>query len=69
MDPKTGVPWQNYNRYAEVEIPAGEHVALGYAAKMTNAAPGGGTQIWIDDTTVGAIDWQAVAATATVLPP
>ena len=42
---------------------------LGYAAKMTDASPGGGTQIWVDDATVSGIDWTAAEATATDLPP
>ena len=69
MNPTTNLPFQEYNRFVEVEIPEGHYVALGYTAKMTNAAPGGGTQIWIDDATIDAIDWQAAEATATVLPP
>lgn len=51
------------------EIPADQYVYLGYAAKMTDNAPGGGTQIWVDDTTASNIDWAAAATTATVLPP
>ncbi|MFD2255905.1 hypothetical protein ACFSSA_04375 [Luteolibacter algae] len=54
---------------AEVEIPAGEYVHMGYAAKMTDKAPGGGTQIWLDDDVVNnAIDWDAAEATARNLP-
>jgi hypothetical protein len=52
-----------------VEIPADQYVYLGYAAKMTDNAPGGGTQIWVDDVTVSNIDWVTAATTATVLPP
>lgn len=69
MNPQTGVPWQNYDRYVEVEIPADQYVYLGYASKMTDTAPGGGTQIWVDDVTVSDIDWVAAASAATVLPP
>jgi hypothetical protein len=69
MNPQTGVPWQNYDRYVEVVIPADQYVYLGYASKMTNTAPGGGTQIWVDDATVSDIDWVTAATTAIVLPP
>lgn len=69
MNPQTGAPWQDYDRYIEVEIPADQYVYLGYAAKMTDNAPGGGTQIWVDDVTVSDIDWVTAAATATELPP
>lgn len=50
-------------------IPAGRYAYLGYASKMTDTAPGGGTQIWVDDATVSNIDWVTSAATATELQP
>ena len=69
INPATGQKWQNYNRYIEVEIPSGEYVHMGYVAKMTDNAPGGGTQIWLDDDVVNnAIDWDAAEATARNLP-
>lgn len=42
---------------------------MGYAAKMTDNAPGGGTQIWLDDDVVNnAVDWDVAEATARNLP-
>ena len=46
-----------YDRYVEVEIPAEVYVHMGIVADQGNQFKGGGTQLWIDDVTRNAIDW------------
>ena len=46
-----------YDRYVEVEIPAGVHVYLGIAADQGGKFKGGGTQFWVDNVTRDAINW------------
>lgn len=53
--PKAGQP--AYDRYVEIEIPAGEYIYLGYAGKQTDEFPGGGSQIVIDDVTRDKMKW------------
>lgn len=48
----------NYTRWTEVEIPEGEYVYLGYAAKQSDRYRGGGTQVWIEDELIDRLDNQ-----------
>lgn len=65
-------PFQNYDRWVEVEIPEGEYVYMGYAAKQTDKYIGGGTQIWIEDDLVNRLGqdgwWDAWATVSKPLP-
>lgn len=53
---KNGPFQPNYDRWVEVEIPKGEYIYMGYAAKQTDKYIGGGTQIWIEDDLVQRLD-------------
>lgn len=46
-----------YDRFVEVEIPAGSYVYLGFAANQGGKFKGGGTQLWVDDKIRDKIDW------------
>lgn len=53
-------PFQTYDRWTEVEIPSGEYVYMGYAAKQTDKYIGGGTQVWIEDDLVQRLDQEGL---------
>ena len=46
-----------YDRYVEVEIPEGIHIYLGTVADQGEQFKGGGTQLWLDDLSRDAINW------------
>ena len=68
MNLATRIPWQNYDRYVEVEIPADQYVYLGIVGKQTENYIGGGTQIWVADDVRDAMNWSAAEAAAQDLP-
>lgn len=63
--------FQNYDRVVELQIPAGEYVYFGYAAKQTDYYRGGGLQIWLPDEVIddaSLFDWNSIETAAEVLP-